>query len=452
MPSVFIFLTSSIKLSALNLCFLFPMIDVDILHDLEKKVLLTMKDIGDGVTFNVILEKSDLGESEVNRAIEWLKGKELISIDEDLKQKFRLTELGNKCCDKGMPEKRFLTAVKTKKLNFSELKKEAELDNDEFNASIGFLKKEYMIKITEGKIEIMDEGIKRLNIPWSEDKLLPMLKEWIYYEELPLGLREPIPFLKDRGLIEEEIKTIKTIYLTEEGKKVLPKIKIENKIDMLTSKIILDKSWKDKKFRKYDISAPSAQINIGKKQPYLKFVDDLKQKLVGLGFQETKGPMVELGLFNNDLLYMPQDHPARDIHDIYFIKKEGGDLKDYKNILNKTEKVHEDGWETGSKGWNYKFNKKKSSDVLLRSHTTAVSIRNLINKDLKIPGKYFTIDRNYRPDVIDWSHLAEFDQIDGIILGDDMTFRHLLGVLKMFAVEVGGAGTFHNMKNSQKKI
>jgi len=415
------------------------MIDVDLLHNIEKKILLVLKKFGNGLTINVIIEESKLGESEVNKGIEWLKDKNLIRVDEAIKQKFKLTEIGLRCAKYGMPEKRFLLAIKDNPLEFKELIQKANLDKNEFNSAIGFLKDEGLIKIESGKIAITKEGMKRLKEPWMEEQLFPLLNNWIYFEEIPIFLREVIPFLERRGIIERKDFSIKKIYLTSDGKKVLPLIKLDEKIDVLTSKMIVEKTWKNKKFRKYDISAPSPPLFIGKKQPYLRFVDEVKQKLISLGFQETNGPIVELAFFNNDLLYMPQDHPARDIHDIYFIEKGAGDLSNFKQLLEKERKVHEYGWETGSKGWGYKFNKEKSKDIILRSHTTAVSIRNMLSKNLKIPGKYFTLGRVYRPDVIDWKHLTEFDQLDGIILGNKITFRDLLGVLKKFAIEFGGA-------------
>ena len=415
------------------------MIDVDSLHNLERKILLTLKEFGDGLTINVIKKESKLGESEVNRAVEWLKGKNLITLDEEIKQKFKLTEIGRKCAEEGVPEKRFLLAIKDNPLGFKEIMRKANLDKDEFNSAIGFLKDEGLIKIEGGKIIITKSGIKRLEEPWMEDQLLPLLNDWMFFEEIPIFLREVVPFLEKRGIIERKDFSIKTIYLTADGKEILPFIKIEEKIDLLTPSIIVGKTWKNKEFRKYDISMPSPPIFIGKKQPYLRFVDEVKQKLISLGFEEMKGPVVELAFFNNDLLYMPQDHPARDVHDIYFIERGGGNLSRYKSLLEKVKRVHEYGWETGSKGWGYKFNKNNSKDIILRSQTTSVSIRKLLAKDLKIPGKYFTIDRVYRPDVIDWKHLTEFDQLDGIILGNQITFRELLGVLKKFAIEFGGA-------------
>jgi phenylalanyl-tRNA synthetase alpha chain len=415
------------------------MIDVDLLHNLERKVLLVLRELGDGLTYNLIKEKSGLSEAELNKAIEWLKEKGLITIDEEVKQKFRATELGKKYAEIGMPEKRFLTALVDGPLGFKGLIEKAKLEKNEFNSAIGFLKAEDLISIKDGKIYLTELGRKRLEMPWKEDILLPHLSDWIYLEELPFNLREIVPFLESRGIIESKDVSIKKVYLTEEGKDILAKVKIEDLIDLLTPTMIKEGSWIGKKFRKYDISAPAPPIFIGKKQPYLKFIDEVKEKLISLGFQETEGPLVELAFFNNDLLFMPQDHPAREIHDIYFIKRNGGDLSKYKQLLEKIKKVHEYGWETGSIGWGYRFDKSKSKDIVLRSQTTAVSIRNLLSKDLKIPGKYFTVGRVYRPDVIDWKHLTEFDQLDGIVLGEEISFRELLGLLKKFAIEFGGA-------------
>lgn len=419
------------------------MVEAELLHDLEKKVLLTLQDMGHTSQADIIREKSGLREDDVNRAIEWLKGKELISVTELFKQKVRSTQLGKKCMEQGMPEKRFLTTLKKQPLSIPELRKEAGLDNNEFNASIGFLKAEGYISVDKGKISLTEKGKKRLEWPWKEDDFFPMVETWKYVEEIPLGIREVIPFLKSRGLVEEEATTIKTISTTEIGKKIIPKITFEETIDMLTPKIISEKSWKNKKFRKYEINAPSPAIHSGKKQPYLKFVEELKNKLVALGFEETKGPFVETEFFNNDVLFMPQDHPAREIHDMFTLKQpKKGNLSNYKKLLENVKAVHETGGKTGSIGWRYKFDIEKSAQLMLRSQTTAVSARTLNSKNLQIPGKYFTIDRNFRVDVIDWKHLAEFDQIDGIILDSNITFVELLGMLKMFAIEVGGAAKF----------
>ncbi|UCD04063.1 MAG: phenylalanine--tRNA ligase subunit alpha, partial [Candidatus Woesearchaeota archaeon] len=148
-----------------------------------------------------------------------------------------------------------------------------------------------------------------------------------------------------------------------------------------------------------------------------------------MGFQEMTGPIMESCFYNCDALYMPQDHPARGIHDLYFLK-EKADLKKDQKYLNNGRKVHEEGWK-------YKFDENKSKELLLRSHGTALSARTLAKAE--IPGKYFALAKCYRPDVVDSTHLTEFYQLEGIVLDKNVNFRHLLGLLADFAKRIANA-------------
>jgi phenylalanyl-tRNA synthetase alpha chain len=166
----------------------------------------------------------------------------------------------------------------------------------------------------------------------------------------------------------------------------------------------------------------------------------VKRKLVALGFREAMGPLVETTFINDDCLYMPQDHPAREIHDLYYLKRPStASLEPWKDIVEKVAQTHENGWKTGSTGWSYKYSREEASKLVLRSHGTALSVRSMISKDLKIPGKYFAIARCFRPELLDRTHLTEFNQAEGIVLDPGLSLRNLLGVLEMFAREVAGA-------------
>ncbi|MFA4855652.1 MAG: phenylalanine--tRNA ligase subunit alpha, partial [archaeon] len=109
-----------------------------------------------------------------------------------------------------------------------------------------------------------------------------------------------------------------------------------------------------------------------------------------------------------------------------------------KRIVEQVKACHENGWKTGSKGWGYEWSEEIAKKVMPAAHGTAHSARQLV-KGVEVPGKYFAIARCYRPDVVDASHLIEFNQMEGIIVGKDLNFRHLLGMLKDFAVEFGKA-------------
>ena len=100
--------------------------------------------------------------------------------------------------------------------------------------------------------------------------------------------------------------------------------------------------------------------------------------------------------------------------------------------------AHENGWTTGSSGWGYKWDPDKAAKLMPRAHGTCLSARCLAH-NVEIPGKYFSIARCFRPDIIDATHLLEFNQVEGIVIDPDLTFRDLLGILKMFAIEFADA-------------
>ncbi|MHA1482330.1 MAG: tRNA ligase subunit PheS family protein, partial [Candidatus Heimdallarchaeaceae archaeon] len=104
------------------------------------------------------------------------------------------------------------------------------------------------------------------------------------------------------------------------------------------------------------------------------------------------------------------------------------------------QKVHEDGYDTGSKGWRYKWSPEKSARLVLRAHGTSVSARTLA--DLTVPSKYFSISRCFRPDTVDATHLSEFNQAEGIVADPSITFRDLLGILETFALDVAETDKF----------
>ncbi len=106
-------------------------------------------------------------------------------------------------------------------------------------------------------------------------------------------------------------------------------------------------------------------------------------------------------------------------------------------IVKKVKEAHEFGGKSGSKGWRYEWNEQIAKKIMPASHCTAHSARQLV-KGVQIPGRYFSISRCYRPDVIDAKHLIEFNHLEGFIVDEKLNFKHLLGMLKKLAVEVGG--------------
>jgi phenylalanyl-tRNA synthetase alpha chain len=202
--------------------------------------------------------------------------------------------------------------------------------------------------------------------------------------------------------------------------------------------LLKDGAWRGKAVRKYNIGLRPARVFGGRKHPYRAFLDEVKLRLVSMGFEEMRGSLVENEFWNMDALFMPQFHPAREIHDVYFVREPRESRPIPEPFATNVARAHENGKGTGSVGWRYPFDPARARRLVLRSQGTAVSARTMAAGP-KIPGKYFSIARCFRYDQVDATHAPDFFQVEGIVLGEGITFRTLLGLLRLFAVEVACA-------------
>jgi phenylalanyl-tRNA synthetase alpha chain len=387
-----------------------------------------------------IVENSKLDRTTVERALTFLENKEIIKLQSSEVMQVSLGDNGAIYLKQELPERRLLNALSSssKSISLKEATEKSGLSENEFKIALGVLKRKTLIKLSK-------DGI---GLEASKDEVSKKMFEEKFLESLPINLDKLEP---EQKFALEQLKSRKDVIrieklkqlkwqITEVGKRIVSngdKLKL-NLIEQLTPDIIMKGTWKGKEFRRYDIHSKIPKISGGRRQPYLEFLQEVREQLIALGFAESTGPIVELSFFNSDALFMPQDHPARGIHDLYFTKPEYGSLSKYKTILKNIKETQENGWKTGSEGWNTKFSEKESSRLVLRSQGTAISARILANKP-KIPGKYFAIARCFRPDIIDASHLAEFNQMEGIVLDKSVNFKNLLGMLKVFAEKMTGS-------------
>lgn len=412
------------------------------LRENERKVLLALKNSGGRATVNRLSGASGLAHASIMRAALSLESKNLIRIRERKITRVSLNEEGKLYFERGLPERRLADALIRMggEALISDALRSASIGVENAAIALGWLARKGWAKIDQ-----REQRIKLLKRPevGTDERLISMLgaSGTLIVEELNEELREAFRILRGRKIVETREETLREIELTEDGWSLLERgIEIVEKITQLTPELIITGKWREKKLVKYDIGAPVPQVWPGKKHPYLRFLDEMREKLVALGFKEMNGPIVEMNFFNCDGLYMPQDHPAREIHDIYLVKEpEYGDLTPYRRFLEQVKETHEYGWKTGSRGWGYTFSLLMAARLILRSHTTAVSVRTLISEDLEIPGKYFAIARCYRPELVDRTHLSEFNQVEGIVVGKDLTLRDLLGILERFAIDIAGA-------------
>jgi phenylalanyl-tRNA synthetase alpha chain len=408
---------------------------VDGLHPLERKVLPKLTN---GISLKGIVAITGLKEVEVMRALQWMDNKKLLEIKVELKEMIYLGENGKEYAQNGLPETRFLKDIK-KETSVDELREHLKLKREEVSICLGVLKKKALIDISKKNDKLMvmitQLGLDYLKKESLEEKFLKKLP----MKDKDMNDEDKYAFSQldsRKDIVIREVVKDRFVHLTslgEDVKKAAEHMK-DNFVDTLTHEILVNKSWKGKKFRRYDIKINVPRIFYGKKQHYRAFLDDVRVKFMSLGFKEMQGPVVETEFWNMDALFMPQFHSARGIHGAYFIKEPKYGKVD-KELIDKIKAVHEKGEGTTSKGWKYTFDEQQTQRNVLRTQGTALSARMLASKNIEIPGKYFAISRVFRPDVIDATHNVDFNQVEGIVVEEGLNFKHLKGLLKLFAEE-----------------
>lgn len=249
---------------------------------------------------------------------------------------------------------------------------------------------------------------------------------------------EVLQEFQKRKLVRIRERTRIVIELTDLCKNLLSSGKIvpAKVITALTPEILRSGEWSRVVLKEFDlnIQVPEAPLSI----PHFmrEFLEIIRDIFVELGFEEVHGPICEIEFWNFDTLFQAQDHPAREVHDTFFIKHPVQGHAPPVDLLEKVRRVHEDGWETGSRGWRYKWSPERALRLILRTQTTAVTIRALYERG---EGEYriFTIGKVFRPETLDPKHAMEFYQADGIVVGRNVKFKHLLSILETFVKKLG---------------
>jgi phenylalanyl-tRNA synthetase alpha chain len=409
----------------------------------EHKTLSAIRKLGGNAAVDQVIAETRLPDAAIMRSILTLQEKKLVRTQEKKEPAvMSLTEEGRTYAKHGLPERRIVSTLRRMgcKGLLREVVAEARLDKQFIPIALGWVQRKEWARL-DSKTKILE--MPREPTEGNDEKLLKLLarSERTSAEELGPELREAVQVLKGRKLVEVEEKTRRIVELTREGQKLSVRpAKTAAEVTQLTPELIISGKWRRAKLQEYNTEAAVGNKWPGKKHPYTQFLDEVKQKLVNLGFKEMRGTAVETSFFNFDALYTPQDHPAREIFGIYLVKSpKFGRLDAAPRVLENVKRTHEDGWKTGSTGWRYKYSKQEAKRLILRGHGTCLSARTLLNKNLEVPGRYFSIARCYRPEVLDKTHLTEFNQVEGIVVEENLTLRDLLGVLEKFAVEIAGA-------------
>jgi phenylalanyl-tRNA synthetase alpha chain len=399
-------------------------------HRLEAQMLRELAD-GRESGLKDLARSLELPVQSVYYGISLLVDRKLAVIRQAETEVHSLTERGREALQNGLPEEILLEEV----VRAGELQIRLALevlDKETASIALGQAKSNGLVVIERGVLHPTPEG-RRMTEEHPLRSQLASIDEG--------GKAEDFELLAKRGLVESSMATERFARLTAEGIEASGSVSADDRLVDLDPEAIRTGSWKDREFKPFDIGAPAPRVFAAKKQPYRRFLDEIKRKLVSLGFVEMNGPLIELAFWNFDALFQAQNHPAREVHDTFrILDPTHGEVPEH-DIVDKVRATHENGWKTGSTGWGYIWSVDEASRLVGRTQGTALSARTLA-AGIDPPAKHFSIARVFRPDVLDRTHLIEFNQCEGIIADEELTFRHLLGILRMFALEIANEPNF----------
>lgn len=404
----------------------------------ERAVLKTLVDVGDKTSAAIL---SDILAENIERVISILNAlAERGLVDLEIKEsvKVSLTEEGRGYAANWLPEVRLFGAVQELggKATLDDAVSKSGLDQNEKGIAINWARKNNWLEITK------EEGVTLLVAKAGEAdspvmRVLKKLSEGA--DQVPDHLVDGLKVAIQRGLVQEEVQKsflAQVIALKIRTIHELLSASADGIVN-LTPEMIASGSWRGASFRPFNVEADPPFVNYGRKHPYAEFNDWLKEILVGLGFTEWFGPYVETEFWNNDALFVPQDHVAREVQDQFRVVRpyDHGDIPDQR-YYREVKSVHENGGATGSIGWEAPFSKEVTQRLVLRAHTTPVSMRYMYEHK-ESPQKMFIIDRNFRSESLSARHAMEFNQCEGIIMDKGLTLRDLMGYLSEIVRRVG---------------
>ena len=408
------------------------------LRENEQKTLLALEKLRGRGSVDQVVEVSGLAHAAVMRAALSLTTRNLIKIHERKQTIIALNKEGRYHARKGLPERRLINSL-TKlggEASVEDVVEEATLEKRFLTIALGWLNRKGWATVRKKKLVL-----KSLKEPptGTDEKLLSLLgeKDPLIVEDLSKELKKAVSVLKRRRLVEIDEKTLRELELMDAGWEIVRRgIETVEEVSQLSPELIRTGKWREVKLRRFDVTAPGPIVYPGKIHPAQQIIQRVRDIFLEMGFTEIRGPIVETAFWNFDALFQPQDHPAREMMDTFYLAQPNKGKLPRKDVVDAVAKTHEDGWITGSRGWEYSWSPEEAKRLILRTHTTAVTIRYLAEHK-EPPVKVFSVDRVYRNEKVDYKRLAEFHQIEGIVMDKKVTLRDLMGTLKEFYLKLG---------------
>ena len=375
-----------------------------VLHDIEKKIIDSLQKKSDQ-TPEQLSESTELSIDQIRRGIEWLRLKEFAKVNESSRVTISLGKNGIDSFKNGLPERKLMDLIKDGSKSFEQVRE--TLSGAGFNAAIANAKKNGWVKI-----EKTDSGstisTKEKPVETPEEKLISLIADKSIPEE-QIENKLALKFLLQRpDYVIQNTEKSKTISLTEKA-------------------LQIDTSLSDA--GAIDVEADAALVYAARTHPLKDTIDEIREIFVKLGFSEIQGTLTQSSFWNFDALFTPQDHPARELQDTFYIENQKSEKHATPTQIKQVSKSH-------SQNWHYDWKLSESQKMVLRTHTTCVTIKYLAEQKPD-EARIFSLGRVFRNEKVSYKHLVEFNQIEGIVIGNNTTLRDLMGIQKEFYKKLG---------------
>ncbi|MHC4472248.1 MAG: phenylalanine--tRNA ligase subunit alpha [Planctomycetota bacterium] len=418
----------------------------------EHAVLTALSGAGGELPFDEIVSAASLDQSLVAAAARALAERGWIEVEERAVVEPVLTDEGREAADKGTPERQLLLVLDLdQSIPMPDVHAVAKKKGFDGSAAVQWIFRKNWAekgKPRGGKgpdvLRMTHDGEEALLGPSPDEVAIGRTArgEIRYLDDLAqdgIDVEALIKVLRSRkDLLKMKSRTLRRASLTKEGRAAAKKgVDAAEEVSALTSEMLATGRWREVTFRRFDVTLPAEVPRPGKAHPLTQIILETREAFLSMGFTEVYTDFIESGFWDFDALFQPQDHPAREMQDTFYLSRpESLALPDDEELIERVRRTHEDGWETGSAGWGYEWSRDKAKQAILRTHTTATTARALA-EDPNPPRKVFTVGNVFRRETVSFKHLAEFLQIDGIVVDEKATLATLKGTLAEYYRQLG---------------
>jgi phenylalanyl-tRNA synthetase alpha chain len=397
------------------------------LHPIERKVLASLTGQG-RLGFESLVSDTGLNADQVRRSLQWLSSKGLIIIQEE--------EAESLAIQYSPPELALVDAVtrSAEPLTIDDLKSKFASES-EFSAAFGRARSSGWVSLDQ---ECSPPVVRVADTtgPAALNSIMLLVSRGASEASFSDSERKVVAELVKRGVLRRFSVRSLTISITPAGSEAAKSNESEGSLDRLSPEILASGAWRGKGLRPIDVEAKAPVFYPGRRHPVRDFIREVREAYISMGFTELEGNSIHPAFWNFDALFIPQDHPGREMQDTFYLEGLLDREMSRQGVVAKVSATHENGWKTGSKGWGYAWRIEEARRLVLRTHNTVLTVRalsRLRGKETRV----FAVSKVYRNENLDYKHLAEFYHADGIMVGEGLNVRHLMGFLKEFYKKLG---------------